>query len=118
MMLHAPTAHAQQINCTMQPLRSGPNPNTTDIAEANFTRLNDCIRELTERVDQLQRVITTMRGNLLRSASETVPIDSRIIKCPEGSYLVAMSFEDQAGLAHGALWGPKAVCSKLNVGAN
>lgn len=66
-------------------------------------------RTLVTQIDQL-------RSSLGRSSLDVRNIDSRSIRCPDGYYLVGLTFQDQAGLAHGALWGPSATCARLNVG--
>jgi hypothetical protein len=41
--------------------------------------------------------------------------ESRISDCPPGAYAVGFAFQDEAGLAHGALWTGHIVCRFLNV---
>jgi len=82
---------------------------------------------LLKKVESTTREISALRSDLLKPPTDVRKVDdpsnkqvitSRIIQCPEGSYLVGISFQDQAGLAHGALWGPQGTCAKLNVGRN
>jgi hypothetical protein len=42
-------------------------------------------------------------------------IEGRIVTCPSDSFLAGWQFQDQPGLTHGALWGPSAICRKLNI---
>jgi hypothetical protein len=101
--------------CGVKPMRPG---NATDLAEANFTRLNDCIEKLAATVQSLQTELSNTRAGLLRTASETkTTIGGLKFQCPDGYYVVGMNFNDQEGLGHGALWGPSGVCAKLNLGS-
>ena len=70
-----------------------------------------------EEASILRNDIEALRSSLQRASDRTQKIDGRSITCPDGYFLVAISFQDQSGLAHGALWGPSATCAKLNVGA-
>jgi hypothetical protein len=88
--------------------------------EPDFQSLNDCLGKLQDKIDKLEKSISTLRAGLLKpgSTANTVSIPSEVIRCPPGSYLIAITFQDEDGLAHGALWGPQGVCAKLNVDPN
>jgi hypothetical protein len=83
---------------------------------------DDKFKSSLARVDQeqfkvLETTVSDLKSNLLKSASDTRNLDGRIIKCPDGYYLIGFTFQDQPGLGHGALWGPSATCGRLNVGS-
>jgi hypothetical protein len=88
--------------------------------EPDFQSLNDCLGKLQDKIDKLEKSISTLRANLLKPgpAANTVSIPSEVIRCPPGTYLIAITFQDEGGLAHGALWDPQGVCAKLNVDPN
>ena len=45
-------------------------------------------------------------------------IDGRVLACPPGSFVAGWTFQDQPGLSHGALWGPSAICRKVDLNVN
>ncbi|WP_145963625.1 hypothetical protein [Bradyrhizobium algeriense] len=112
--LVATRANAQQDSCAMASIKSGGT--TTDQAEANFKKLNECLSALTLRLVKAETELAKLRNGLLSAASERKPVGGLKLDCPEGYYLTSVQFQDQSGLAHGALWGPSATCAKLNVG--
>jgi hypothetical protein len=69
-----------------------------------------------EQFSSLVVTVSDLRANLLKASPDVRNINDRIVRCPDGYYLIGFSFQDQAGLAHGALWGPSAICGRLNVG--
>jgi hypothetical protein len=48
-------------------------------------------------------------------ASGETKVEGRILTCPEGQFIAGWTFQDQPGLAHGALWAPSAICRKVGV---
>jgi hypothetical protein len=68
-----------------------------------------------EELKALRANLSDLKLNLAKSSPNIRNFDGRIVRCPDGYYLVGFTFQDQSGLAHGALWGPSATCSKLNV---
>lgn len=51
----------------------------------------------------------------IKISTESDLIEGRIVTCPDNSFLAGWKFQDQPGLDHGALWGPSAICRKLNI---
>jgi hypothetical protein len=86
-------------------------------SQSQISRLERSVATLESNNNALKNEIEALRSDIQKSSTKTQLIDSRIIKCPDGYFLVGISFQDQAGLAHGALWGPSATCAKINVGA-
>jgi hypothetical protein len=113
-LLLTSTKSVAQESCAMSSIRSGGS--TTDLADANFKKLNDCLKDLTAKLEQTQNELTKLKASLLKAPTELRPINGNNLKCPEGFYLITAAFQDQPGLGHGALWGPSGVCAKLNVG--
>lgn len=73
--------------------------------------------DLTRRqIAELNAEISNLRSSLLQ-AGETKSIEGRVMTCPDGYYVKGWAFQDEPGLAHGALWGPSAICGQLNVGS-
>jgi hypothetical protein len=110
----AAPSFSQNSGCEMDSIKIG---STTERAEANFQRLSGCLRDLTHRLARAEQELSRMRDGLLSPPTETRNISGNALKCPDGYYLTAAVFQDQSGLAHGALWGPSGTCAKLNVGS-
>jgi hypothetical protein len=107
------STQVQGKNCAVETIKAG---NMIDRSDANFARISDCLKKMEEIVEEVQKQIAGMRGGLRKAApaGDTVSIASNSIVCPAGSYLTSVTFQDESGLAHGALYGPVGVCSKLN----
>ncbi|MGM4891255.1 hypothetical protein [Tardiphaga sp. 839_C3_N1_4] len=69
-----------------------------------------------ERYRALDKLVNSTRSSLLQASQDARTVPGLAIRCPDGYYLTAVTFQDQSGLAHGALWGPSGTCSRLNVG--
>jgi hypothetical protein len=105
---------AEQATCAMSSIKSGGT--STDQAEANFQKLNDCLKEVFAKLEKAQADLSKLKASLLKPPTELKPVNGNSLKCPDGFYLISATFQDQSGLGHGALWGPSGVCAKLNVG--
>jgi hypothetical protein len=70
-----------------------------------------------ERFKALDNLVTVTRESLTKTSSDTRSVPGNVVRCPDGYYLIGIAFQDQSGLAHGALWGPTGTCAKLNVGS-
>jgi chromosome segregation ATPase len=98
--------------------------------KANAEKLRDQLNALDAKVASLTTELNAFKGSIGKGDREELDtVDAKsggainpvVIKCGEGSYLVEIKFRDHkddgSGLGLGAIWGPSAVCAKLN-GAN
>jgi hypothetical protein len=70
-----------------------------------------------QRLQAIASQISQLKASLGTASTDVRNVPGRIMKCPDGYYVIGWSFQDQPGLDHGALWGPSATCAKLNVGS-
>jgi hypothetical protein len=70
-----------------------------------------------QRLQAIANQITQLKAALGTASTDVKIVPGRIMKCPDGYYMIGWSFQDQPGLDHGALWGPTATCARLNVTA-
>jgi hypothetical protein len=72
--------------------------------------------EVNSRIEGMHIELDRLRTGLKTSAPDPiVTVAGRYATCPNGYYAISFTFEDQSGLAHGALWGPGLKCQKLNI---
>ncbi len=78
--------------------------------------LSDSLSRLTsQQYSTLDKQISDLRAALAAGSSDVKTVDGRIMRCPDGYYVVGWTFQDQPGLGHGALWGPSAACARVNL---
>jgi hypothetical protein len=70
-----------------------------------------------EALGTLQTGLAQLKSSLMAwgDRPEQTGAESRVSKCPDGTYAVGFAFQDEAGLAHGALWTGHIICRLLNV---
>jgi hypothetical protein len=78
---------------------------------------NALVRVSQSEIDTVRNQIASLRTSL--ATWHTVPPqngpESRISDCPANTYAVGFAFQDEGGLAHGALWTGHIVCRPLNI---
>jgi gas vesicle protein len=63
--------------------------------------LADKLSKLTDQqYSALRNQIDQIKSALLRTSSDVQNVDGRIMKCPDGYYVIGWTFQDQAGLGH------------------
>lgn len=65
-----------------------------------------------EQLKALSQALADLKANIAHSSPDLRNVVGLSLKCPDGYYLSGITFQDQAGLGHGALWGPSATCAK------
>jgi flagellar biosynthesis chaperone FliJ len=70
-----------------------------------------------EALGGLQTGLAQLKSSLKvwDAGPEQTGAESRVSKCPDGTYAVGFAFQEEAGLAHGALWTGHIICRLLNV---
>jgi hypothetical protein len=96
------------------------NGNYTKIADLLYSKdefRNKLVNVSQPVIDQTRADLSALRMSLATWSSlpaQNGP-ESRISNCPVNTYAVGFEFQDESGLAHGALWTGHIVCRPLNL---